>query len=555
MPAELDGTPWDTTIDVAGRNWALRFHPSAAFEGSGFLWQVWVSLAVGTIITVLLAAYLWSVRDRTFALAVSNDALQAEVGIRKRAEARAETANRAKSAFLANMSHEIRTPLNAILGYAQILLRHQPLDSFEREAVRTIAASSTHLLHVINDILDLSKIDAGRMEIVRAEFDLHALVRETAVMVQPLCAAKRLALRVEGPGPGSSRPVIGDAGKLRQVLINLLGNAAKFTDRGAVTLRLIDGGAGRWRFEVEDTGPGIPHQATDVFEPFQQGRVGSENGGTGLGLSIARRHVDLMGGTLALASAEPSGALFHFTLHLPPARPARPADSPAVASSSVGRLGPGQRVRALVVDDVPENCRVLSTMLDMAGCETAVAESGRTALESVRARPPDIVFMDLRLPDVDGLETARRIARELGPQRVRLVATSASVLGGERERCLEGGCDAFVAKPFRIDEIDACLTGLLDVTFEIEPAPPAPIDGSPAGAVHVTLPPDLAARLSRAAALHSATGLRGCLGELEGLGPGGNVLADHLRALLATCDMDGIERAVDHLPVASAAGA
>ena len=172
------------------------------------------------------------VRDRTAELAASNDALQAEVVIRQRAEAEAETANRAKSAFLANMSHEIRTPLNAILGYAQILLRHDALDRFQRDAVETIAGSSNHLLHLINEILDLSKIDAGRMEMARAQFDLQALVHELVVMFQPLCEEKHLALRVEGLDRALLMPVVGDA---RQ--------AAAGADQSARQRRQVHGGA------------------------------------------------------------------------------------------------------------------------------------------------------------------------------------------------------------------------------------------------------------------------------------------------------------------------
>ena len=339
--------PWETTIDVAGRPWRLRFDTSAAFSGSGILWQVWASLAAGTVITVLVSAYLWShsgrlfeteqrireatadlsaeiaerlrvehqlrsarddlearVCDRTMELAASNQALQSEVGTRQRAEAAADAANRAKSAFLANMSHEIRTPLNAILGYVQILLRYEPLNAFQRDAVQTIAGSSNHLLHLLNEILDLSKIDAGRMEVARSEFDLQALVREIAVMFQPLCDEKDLALRVEGLDAGHPRPVLGDAGKLRQVLINLIGNAVKFTECGVIWLRLLECGDSGWRFEVEDTGPGIPPTIRElVFEPFQQGPLGSGKGGTGLGLSIARRQVELMGGTLEVESS------------------------------------------------------------------------------------------------------------------------------------------------------------------------------------------------------------------------------------------------------------
>ena len=212
-----------------------------------------------------------------------------------------------------------------------------PLDALQRDAVQTIAGSSSHLLHLINEILDLSKIDAGRMETARAQFDLQALVREILVMFQRLCEEKDLALLVEGLDGRCSLPVVGDAGKLRQVLINLLGNAVKFTETGAVTLRLIDRGRGQWRFDVEDTGPGIPCQIRErIFEPFQQGGTGSRKGGTGLGLSIARRQVELMGGTLTLESSGESGSMFAVTLPLPSASVAARVGFPAHGDVAAG---------------------------------------------------------------------------------------------------------------------------------------------------------------------------------------------------------------------------
>jgi signal transduction histidine kinase/CheY-like chemotaxis protein len=543
------GVPWATTIDVAGRSWTLQFETAAPLGGSTFLWQASATLAAGTIITFLLSAYLWSQGRRTAELATSNEALHAEVGVRQLAEARAETASRAKSAFLANMSHEIRTPLNAIVGYADILLRRGELDTFNRDAIRTIAGSSGHLLHLINEILDLSKIDAGRMDITRAEFDLHPLVREIAIMFQPLCNAKHLTLCVEGLDREPSLPLVGDASKVRQVLINLLGNAVKYTETGIVTLRVLDIGEFQWRFEVEDTGPGIPRAIRDcIFEPFQQGH-GNETSGTGLGLAIARRQVELMGGTLMLASGPPSGSLFHFTLPLPPA--AVPL-VPESMSFDLCRLAPSQRVRALVVDDVIENRRVLSTMLEMAGCETLVAENCRQAVECAREFEPDIIFVDLRLPGTDGLATAQRLRAEIG--HARIVAMSASVLDRERERCLAAGCDEFVAKPFRSDQIYARVTDLLGVRFDVvrQPRMPAP-DIEPGDRGPVVLPGDLAVRLSHAAELQSATSLRGCLNELDELGPNGRHLADHLRPFLARYDMESIQRIVGDLPVTSAA--
>jgi signal transduction histidine kinase/CheY-like chemotaxis protein len=592
-PESADHVSWVTSIDVAGRAWTLRFDTAGALGGSPFLWQTWTSLTTGTVITFLLSAYLWShsrrlaaterrvreatidlsaevrertraehelraardqlearVRERTAELAASNDALQAEVAIREQAEARAETASRARSAFLANMSHEIRTPLNAIVGYAQILLRHDSLDRLQRDAVETIAGSSAHLLHLINEILDLSKIDAGRMEVSRAAFDLQALVREIAVMFQPLCDEKRLMLRVEGVERQRARSILGDSAKLRQVLINVLGNAVKFTERGAVTLLVTEPVSGQWRFEVLDTGPGIPNEIRDrIFEPFQQG--GHGKGGTGLGLSIARRQVELMGGTLCLQSNGESGSHFWFTLQLPAvSAPSEVCAEVCASPPAMRRLAPGQRVRALVIDDVLENRKVLSTMLQLAGCETTVAASGEEAIEAARARTPDIAFMDLRLPGADGIQTARRLVGEAGPSRAtRVVAMSASVLDGERGRCLAAGCDEFIAKPFQADQIFDCVARLLGVKFEVLQT--ARAGRAAANRRKMAFPCDLVSRLSTAAELHSATRVRGCLGELEGLGPDGRHLAEHLRGFLARYDMEAIQQTVGGLSVVS----
>ena len=270
---------WTTDFEVAGQRWTLRFQPLPTFHRARFFRQSWAALGAGCVITLLLAAYLSSyyrrtaeierrvleatrdlsleiaerkraegalqrahdelegrVQERTAELAKSNSALLEEIVIRKKAESTAEAANRAKSQFLANMSHEIRTPMNAILGYSQILLRDGSLHPFHRDALTTIASSCDHLLHLVNEILDLSKIDAGRMELEASDFDLAALVRELTALFQHPCEEKQLGLRVEGIDRVRSLPVRGDGGKLRQVLINLLGNAVKFTQRGRVCL-------------------------------------------------------------------------------------------------------------------------------------------------------------------------------------------------------------------------------------------------------------------------------------------------------------------------------
>jgi CheY-like chemotaxis protein len=300
------------------------------------------------------------------------------------------------------------------------------------------------------------------MELETADFDLAALVHEMTALFQHPCEEKQIGLRTEGLNGTRTLPVRGDERKLRQVLINLLGNAVKFTERGRVTLRLSHAEGAAWKFEVSDTGIGIPVKSQrGIFEPFQQGQGARGRGGTGLGLTIARRQVELMGGALEVRSEADAGASFFFTIELPGVASRRVAGLPEVE-----RLAEGYEVRALVVDDIRENREVLSTMLAAIGCEIILAENGRQALEAVSASRPDIVFMDMRLPEIDGLEATRRIVRDYGDSGLKVVATSASALEHERERYLEAGCDEFVAKPFRSERIYATLKHLLGVEFD-----------------------------------------------------------------------------------------
>jgi signal transduction histidine kinase/CheY-like chemotaxis protein len=538
---------WVTDFEMANRHWTLHFQPTRDFRGARLFWQSWSVLAVGLVITLLLAAYLHNYFRRIAEIARSNEALVAEIEIRKGAEATAEAANRAKSEFLANMSHEIRTPMNAILGYSQILLRDSALHPFQRDALATISSSCDHLLHLINEILDLSKIDAGRMELETADFDLAALVHELTALFQHPCEEKKLGLRIEGLDGARSLPVRGDEGKLRQVLINLLGNAVKFTGRGRVMLAMTKGPGGAWTFDVSDTGPGIdPAAQRAIFEPFQQGPGVRGCGGTGLGLTIARRQVELMGGMLEVRSELGEGSRFFFTLTLPDATVRASAGSNALRE--VEHLAEGYEVRALIVDDIRENREVLSTLLAVVGCEIILAENGRQALEAVSASRPDIVFMDMRMPEIDGLEATRRIVRDYGAGELKVVATSASALEHERERYLEAGCDDFVAKPFRGERIYASLKNLLGVEFEYKERPRGD-EMSELDLGRISLSEDLSTRLMMAAELHSATVLKNCLKEVEETGPSGQRLAAHLREFLASYDMNMIQKIVAQIPV------
>ncbi len=374
LPSHSEG------LDVAGHECRLIVEPSRAFRPTSILINSYTVFGAGLLITALLAAYLHSyfrraaeiarcvreatedlsneiterkrveedlqrarddlearVEQRTGELAQTNEALLVEIAVRKDAEAAAEAANRAKSEFLANMSHEIRTPLNAILGYAQILARDVSLHPFHRDAVTTIAHSGDHLLRLVDEILDLSKIDAGRMELAASDFDLEELGYELAGMFQQPCEKKRLGLRLEGFDQLSRRFVRGDAGKLRQILINLLGNAVKFTDSGRIVLSVTPLEGDGFRFAVTDTGPGIePQLERAIFEPFQQGPAARGLGGAGLGLTIAKRQAEVMGGSLRLDSSDGGGSTFCITVPLPlsSVRPAPPHGIPSPRCSA-----------------------------------------------------------------------------------------------------------------------------------------------------------------------------------------------------------------------------
>ena len=461
-----------------------------------------------------------------------------------RAKEGAEQANRAKSIFLANMSHEIRTPMNAILGYAQILEGQSELSERQRQAIETIGQSGEHLLGLINDILDISKIEAGREAFTPSDFDLRSLTRGLGTMFEVRCWQKGLRWRLEGDLPAA--PVYGDENKLRQVLINLLGNAVKFSSEGQVVLRVEAQGDDTFSFEVSDTGPGIaPKQQAVIFEPFHQEAEGIRQGGTGLGLAIARRQVELMGGQLTLKSTPGEGARFTFNLTLPPGK-IRQAEVEERDWSRVQRLADGFSVYALVVDDVATNRDILSQMLAGIGAEVDTAESGPQALEQVRRRRPDIIFMDFRMPGMDGVETHQRLVAEHGPDAMVIVAVTASVFEHQRQRYGEAGFDSFIDKPLRAEQVYACLATLLGVTFTTKSDPEEPEEPA-VDLERVILPEPLYKSLKEAAEGYSVTRLRKCLDELEALDGAGRQLAARLRRLSQQYDMEAISTTLNKI--------
>ena len=482
----------------------------------------------------------------------SNQLLQEQTEALAEAKDSAATANRAKSLFLANMSHEIRTPMNAILGYAQILQRSQDLASGHQRAVQTIQTSGDHLLNLINDVLDISKIEAGRMEPNPTDFDLYQLLEGLGVMFALRCEQKQIGWRLEGVGSGPLA-VHGDEAKLSQVLINLLGNAVKFTQAGEVVLRVESEENERYCFEVVDTGAGIsPEDQATLFEPFQQGAAGVQQlEGTGLGLTIAYRQVEVMGGTLTVESTLNEGSRFAFSVALPRAQGEVVADH-AATWMQVEHLAAGYQVKALVADDVKENRDILCSMLTEIGVEVGTAEDGAQALQRVETFRPDLVFMDIRMPGMDGLEALRQLRERGLLDPMKVVAISASVLAHERRDFLAAGFADFLAKPFRFEQVCACLAEHLGVEYQYSPAATnQPTSEPSADWRDARLPSELLQRLQQAAELYSVTDIEEYLGEMEQLGEGPQRLATHLRSLRLQHDMESILRVLRQIQPAS----
>jgi len=392
------------------------------------------------------------------------------------AKARAEAANRAKSAFLANMSHELRTPLNAVLGFSRLLKRDPDVTPRQQETLDIIARSGEHLLNLINNVLDMAKIESGRVVLEESEVDLPRLLSEIQSLMGVGAVEKGLRFALEHD-PDLPRFVAVDAGKLRQVLLNLVGNAIKFTNSGGVELRArltrqADAERAQVRFEIEDSGPGISQENCQrIFFPFVQ--LGSQTpagAGTGLGLAICKQYVELMGGQIGVTGKPGKGSVFYFTIPvrvLPTvAEPEAPKHG-RILGLAAGR--PSSRL--LIVEDQPENRLLLRRLLDPLGFELREAVNGQEAVAQFEQWHPDLIWMDIRMPIMDGLEAVRRIRATQAGAKTKIIALTAHALDEESKPILAAGCDDLVRKPFREQEIFDVLTRHLRLKFSYEMAP------------------------------------------------------------------------------------
>jgi len=376
----------------------------------------------------------------------------------KQSELEAEKANQAKTLFLANMSHEIRTPMNVILGYTQILQHDKDLNESQRSSLDAIKRSGTHLLMLINNVLDISKIESGETDFQPIDFDLIKLLNDLFTMFKVRADGKGIDWKVNCNFDNDVLAINTDKGKLNQVLINLVGNAIKFTDTGGVNLDVTRTGKHQYLFEVIDSGPGIAVEAqSSIFDKFSQEKNGLVKGGTGLGLSISKTQVEALGGELDLESALGKGSRFYFSLDIPD----------AVSEINTGNeirmyLPDGCRIKAMVVDDISGNRDVLSRMLKIMGVDVIEAESGAASIVIAEEFSPDLVFMDYHMPDMNGLEALHEIRNILG-DTFKAVVVTAHAFDHDISRFQTFDVSMVIKKPFREDEIFRCVSQLLSI--------------------------------------------------------------------------------------------
>jgi signal transduction histidine kinase/DNA-binding response OmpR family regulator len=385
-----------------------------------------------------------------------------------KAKQEAETANKSKSMFLANMSHEIRTPLNAIIGFSQLMNRDKQLSASQKEYNISIIRAGEHLLSLINDILELSKVEAGRVMLSPADIDLYSLLDDIQMIFKEKANSKNLQFILE-KASDLPRYVFIDEGKLRQIFVNLIGNALKFTDEGGVAVRTridkVNENVSHLVVEVQDSGPGIAENEMDkLFVNFEQTSSGINKGsGTGLGLALSRELAILMGGGITVSSEVGKGSVFTFRLEI---KEGNSASVETGSAKAVIGIDQGEEIyRILVVDDKKENLKVAVTLLQIVGFHTKEAVNGEDAIEKFNEWNPNLILMDMRMPVMDGYEATRRIKATEKGRQTPIVALTASTFEDELKKIDSLGIQGYIRKPFRENELFSTIGKLLGIKY------------------------------------------------------------------------------------------
>ena len=470
---------------------------------------------------------------------ILNRKLTKEVRQKKKAEQAAESANQAKTLFLANMSHEIRTPLNVILGYVQILQRDQQLTDIHKQAITTIERSGRHLLGLVNEILDLSKIESGKMIVNKTEFNLVALLMDVFELFKTQSIEKQIEYHLDiSSNISSGYWVLSDENKLRQILINLISNAIKFTDTGTVTLKVSNDSNESVLFQIIDTGAGIDDsELEDIFLIFQQAKDGVKKGGSGLGLAIAHSQVAILGGELFVDSSYGTGSRFYFEL------PLKKIISPQDVKDDfpLMKLNHYEKLSALVVDDNLENRGMLDLLLTQIGVEAVQAKTVSDTMDKLASKNFYIVFMNYYMPDRKGSDIVREIKHQYPD--IKVVIISANSFDNEKERCEAAGCDGFIIKPYDIRDIYHYFDGISDASQVIAYPDEAitwlhPIDS-------LALSEEMLAQLYESAEFCIITRLHKITAELQVQGGNKAAYAKYLRQCIEQHDMAAILKTLE----------